>query len=195
MKKRLVFLFFFLVAIPCQAEGLQWKIDPVHTNFYFEVRHTYAAVRGRFSDFAGEVFFDPDKPEKSRFAFVIKAASVDTRVVKRDTHLRSPDFFDAARYPLITFTSTRVLAAGPDRYIAEGTLSIKDVTRKVSLAFDYHGQRENPLKKGEIVAGLDTVLRINRLEYHVGDGRFYKMGVVGRDIDILVTLELLRESP
>jgi polyisoprenoid-binding protein YceI len=195
MKKALVLLFFFLAAVPCQAEGLQWNLDPVHTNFYFDIRHTFAAVRGQFGDFAGKVFFDPDRPEESSFAFVIQAASVDTRVGKRDIHLRSPDFFDAARYPLITFTSTRVSAAGPDRYSVEGTLSIKDVTRKVALAFDYHGQRENPLKKGEVVAGLDAVLTIDRLQYHVGDGRFYKMGVVGRDVDILVTLELLGQSP
>jgi polyisoprenoid-binding protein YceI len=145
-------------------------------------------------DFAGEVYFDPDNPAKSRFAFVIKVDSVDTKVGKRDTHLRSPDFFDVAEYPTITFTSSKVMAGDDNKYIAEGTLTIKDVSRDIALEFIYHGQRENPLKKGEIVAGLDTQLTIDRLEFHVGDGKFYKMGVVGKDIDILFTLELLRDK-
>jgi polyisoprenoid-binding protein YceI len=120
--------------------------------------------------------------------------SIDTKVSKRDTHLRSPDFFDAAKYPEITFKSSRVSRGGDNIYIVEGTLTIKDVSRDLALEFVYHGQKENPLKAGEIVAGLDTTLTIDRLEYHVGDGKFYKMGIVGKDIDILFTVELLREK-
>lgn len=60
--------------------------------------------------------------------------------------------------------------------------------------FNYHGQKENPLKPGEVVTGFDANLSIDRLAYHVGDGKFYKMGVVGKDVDILVTLELLRDK-
>jgi polyisoprenoid-binding protein YceI len=143
-------------------------------------------------DFSGDVYFDPANPGKSRFDFVIKVDSVDTKQGKRDTHLRSPDFFDAAKYPLMTFKSSRVSHGGSNKYIVEGVLTIKDVSRDVALEFVYHGQKDNPLKPGEIVAGLDTRLTIDRLEYHVGDGKFYKMGVVGKDVDILLTMELLR---
>jgi polyisoprenoid-binding protein YceI len=184
---------FFIALAPLQVAAQQWHLDTVHTNFFFDVKHTYATVRGQFMDFSGDVYFDPDHPETSRFDFVIKVNSVDTKVGKRDTHLRSPDFFDAAKYPFMTFKSARVLSAGDNKYIAEGTLTIKDVTRDLALEFVYHGQKENPLKPGEIVAGLDTTLTIDRLEYHVGDGKFYKMGVVGKDVDILFTMELLRD--
>ena len=194
MKKILIFLLFFLASVPFQAAAQQWNLDPVHTNFYFDVRHTYAEVRGQFGDFTGDVYFDPANPEKSRFAFVIRVDSVDTKVGKRDTHLRSPDFFDAARYPLMTFKSSSVRGVGGNKYIVAGTLTIKDVYRDLALEFVYHGQKENPLKPGEIVAGLDTRLTIDRLQYNVGNGKFYKMGVVGKDVDILFTLELLRNK-
>ena len=194
MKKIVLLLLFFIALAPLHAAAQQWHLDTVHTNFFFDVKHTYATVRGQFMDFSGDVYFDPDNPEKGRFDFDIKVNSVDTKVGKRDTHLRSPDFFDAAKYPLITFKSARVASAGDNKYIVEGTLTIKDVSRDLALEFVYHGQKENPLKPGEIVAGLDTTLTIDRLEYHVGDGKFYKMGVVGKDVDILFTLELLRDK-
>ena len=193
--KRILFTLLLLSSlVPLQASAQQWQLDAVHTNFFFAVKHTYATVRGQFMDFSGDVYFDPDNPAKSRFDFVIKVNSIDTKVSKRDTHLRSPDFFDAAKYPEITFKSSRVSRGGDNIYIVEGTLTIKDVSRDLALEFVYHGQKENPLKAGEIVAGLDTTLTIDRLEYHVGDGKFYKMGIVGKDIDILFTVELLREK-
>jgi polyisoprenoid-binding protein YceI len=194
MKRILFTLLLLSTLVPLQASAQQWQLDAVHTNFFFAVKHTYATVRGQFMDFSGDVYFDPDNPAKSRFDFVIKVNSVDTKVSKRDTHLRSPDFFDAAKYPEITFKSSRVSRGGDNIYIVEGTLTIKDVSRDLALEFVYHGQKENPLKAGEIVAGLDTTLTIDRLEYHVGDGKFYKMGIVGKDIDILFTVELLREK-
>jgi polyisoprenoid-binding protein YceI len=194
MKRILFALLLLSTLVPLQASAQQWQLDAVHTNFFFAVKHTYATVRGQFMDFSGDVYFDPDNPAKSRFDFVIKVNSIDTKVSKRDTHLRSPDFFDAAKYPEITFKSSRVSRGGDNIYIVEGTLTIKDVSRDLALEFVYHGQKENPLKAGEIVAGLDTTLAIDRLEYHVGDGKFYKMGIVGKDIDILFTVELLREK-
>jgi polyisoprenoid-binding protein YceI len=192
MKRILFFLLFVIVMGPFQAAAQEWELDPVHTNFYFEVKHTYAAVRGQFTDFTGEVYFDPDNLAKSKFDFMINVNSVDTKVGKRDTHLRSPDFFDAGKYPLIAFKSLEVTPAGGNKYIVEGILTIKNVSKKLALEFVYHGQKDNPLKSGELVVGLDARLTLDRLEYNVGDGKFYKMGVVGKDVDILITLEMLR---
>jgi polyisoprenoid-binding protein YceI len=189
-----VFLLFLLLLWPLQGLAQEWKLDPVHSNFFFEVKHTYAAVRGQFTEFSGDVFFDPVNPGKSKFNFIIKVDSIDTKIGKRDTHLRSPDFFDTKKYPKMVFRSSRVTHAGGDKYIVDGKLTIKDVTKDLALEFIYFGQKENPLKSGEQVAGLDASLTIDRLSYNVGDGKFYKMGVVGSEVDILVTLELLRDN-
>ena len=194
MKRILFFLLFIFILVPFQAVAQQWNLDSVHTNFYFDVKHTYATVRGQFLDFTGDVFFDPGNLDKSRFDFVIKVDTVDTKIGKRDTHLRSPDFFDAAKYPVITFKSSKVTKEEESKVIVEGTLTIKDVAKEIALEFDYHGQKENPVKKGEIIAGLDAKVTIDRLAYHVGDGKFYNIGVIGKDVDILITLELLRNK-
>jgi polyisoprenoid-binding protein YceI len=194
MNKIVFFLLFLFVLMPVQVLAQQWNLDPAHTNFYFEVKHTYAAVRGQFTKFSGDVYFDPANPGKSKFDFVVKVDSIDTKIGKRDTHLRSPDFFDAKRFPEMVFKSSKVTKVGGNRYIVDGKLTIKDVTKDLVLEFDYSGQKDNPLKPGELVAGLDALLTIDRLAYNVGDGKFYKMGVVGKDVDILVTLELLRDK-
>lgn len=194
MPKIVYFLLFLFVWGPAQAFGQQWNLDPAHSNFYFEVKHAYAAVRGQFTEFTGDIYFDPDNPEKGRFDFVIKVDSIDTKIGKRDTHLRTPDFFDAKKFPEMIFKSSRVTHAGGNKYIVDGKLTIKDVSKNMALEFTYLGQKDNPLKPGELVAGLDALLTIDRLEYHVGDGKFYKMGVVGKDVDILITLELLRDK-
>ena len=194
MQKILFFLVLLFVLGPAQAMAQQWNLDPAHTNFFFEVKHTYAAVRGQFSQFSGDVYFDPDNPAMGRFDFVIKVDSVDTKIGKRDTHLRSPDFFDAKKFPEIVFKSSRVTRAGDNTFLVEGKLTIKDVTKNLVLEFDYLGQKDNPLKPGELVAGLDASLTIDRLQFHVGNGKFHKLGVVGKDVDILISLEMLRKK-
>ena len=194
MKTIINLLLLLILMTPAHAMAENWKLDAAHSNFYFEVRHTYAGIRGQFGTFSGDVVFDRANPEKSRFDFTIKVDSIDTKIGKRDTHLRAPDFFDAQKYPEITFKSTRVTRGGDDKYIVDGKLTIKNVTKDLSLVFNYLGQKENPLKPGQLVSGFDANLSIDRLVYHVGDGKFYKMGVVDKDVDIFVSLELLRDK-
>lgn len=194
MKKILFILFIVFLTWPLNAMAKEWKLDPVHSNFFFDIQHIYSTVRGQFGEFTGDVEFDPSNPEKSKFNFEINVNSVDTREGKRDTHLRSADFFDAGKYPAMTFKSNKVVLSGDNKYIVDGILTIKDVSKDISLEFYYYGQKENPLKPGQMVAGFDSRMTINRLEYHVGDGKFAKMGVVNEDVAILVTLELLRDK-
>ena len=191
--KRIIYVALSLLLLgQTHVMAHEWKTDPFHSGVLFEIKHIYSTVRGHFSDFTGEVFFDPDNLEKSKFDFVVRVDSINTYNGKRDNHLRSGDFFEAKKYPAMTFKSSRVSHAGGNKYILKGKMTIKDVTKDMVLEFIYWGQKENPFKKNEVVAGFDSRFSINRLDYHVGNGKFHKMGVVGKDVDILISLEVVR---
>jgi polyisoprenoid-binding protein YceI len=190
-----VALLFAAVCVLAQtAAAKQWSIDKQHSNFYFDVRHTFATVRGQFEDFSGNVAFDADTKRVESVEFTVRVASVNTQITKRDNHLRSDEFFHAKRYPRMTFTSSQVEHRGGDRYMAEGELTIKSVTKEVAIPFTFLGMRDNPLQQGQKVAGFETEFSLNRLEYDVGTGKFAKMGVVEETVNVLVTLELLKDK-
>jgi polyisoprenoid-binding protein YceI len=177
-----------------QAAAPEWNFDSTHSRFYFTIDHIYAKVIGYFEDFSGTFHFTPDNLEASRIHIEIKAKSINTNIRKRDNHLRSDDFFGVKKYPLITFVSKRISHKEGNQYEVEGDLTIKDVTKSLVLPLTYFGTRDNPLQKGEVVAGFETRFTLNRLDYHVGSGKFYQMGVAGKDVDITVSLEMLREK-
>jgi polyisoprenoid-binding protein YceI len=194
MKKIIYLILSLLLLGQTHVMAHEWKIDSNHSGILFDIKHIYSTVRGHFSDFSGDVFFDPDNLGKSKFDFVVKVDSINTNNGKRDTHLRSDDFFAASKYPVMTFKSSRVSHAGGNKYVLEGKMTIKGVTKNMVLEFIYWGQKENPFKKDEVVAGFDTRFNINRLDFQVGDGKFYKMGVVGKDVDVLISLEVVRKK-
>src|SRR5215831_9667615 len=113
---------------------MSWKIDPAHSRVGFSVRHMMISnVHGHFNSVTGSVEFDEARPTRSSVDVQIEAASIDTRDEKRDAHLRSADFFDAARYPYLTFHSKRVDVNDADHGKLYGDLTIKDITREVVL--------------------------------------------------------------
>ena len=175
------------------AEVEKWEIVKAHSNIYFDVRHTYVTVRGQFDDFSGAVKFYPDNMTVSSVKFEVKTKSINTGIPNRDNHLRSEEFFAVNKYPFMIFKSTGVKLKEGNQYTLEGNLTIKGKTNKVVVPFNYFGTRENPLKKGQMVAGFETRFTIDRLEYQVGPGKFFEMGVIGRNVDILITLEVLKE--
>lgn len=199
MKKYLILLigllFCWSVTVPTvQAAPPDWKFDPVHSSFNFGVQHVYSTVWGYFEDFSGTFRFNADKLAESKIDIVIKTNSIKTNSRKRDNHLRSDDFFDARKYPEMTFTSTTITHLGEDQYQIAGKLTIKDVSRNIILPLTFHGIKDNPLNPQELVAGFDSHMTINRLDYHVGSGKFYDMGVVGNEVRIYITLEMLRDK-
>ena len=176
------------------AAARAWELDTDHSNVYFSIEHIYAKVQGRFAAIAATVHFDPANLKESRFDFEIKVDSIDTGINQRDDHLRSADFFASSDHPLITFTSNAVTAAGEGVYQVAGTLTVKGKSRDLVLPLTLAGVKDHPTTPGKQVAGFNGRLSVDRLALGVGDGKFYKMGLLGKDVDVLVTLELLADK-
>ena len=176
------------------AKVEKWEIDKAHSSVYFDVRHTYATVRGLFNDFSGTVNFDPANLEVGQVMFEVNTKSVNTGVPNRDNHLRSDEFFAVKKFPTMRFESTAVKKKEGNQYTLEGNLTIRGKTSPVAVPFTYFGTRENPLKKGQMVAGFEARLSINRLDYQVGPGKYFEMGVIGKKVDILIALEVLKKK-
>ncbi len=193
-KNALLVLFLIAFSASAQAKAPQWELDPAHSGIYFGVNHIYSTTRGYFEDFTGTVMFSPDDLAGSRFDFQVMVKSINTGNGKRDGHLNSGDFFDAKKYPKMTFTSTKVKHKKDNMYEVEGRLTVKDVTKPISVPFTLLGVKEHPFDKGSKVAGFEARMTIDRLAYHVGGGKFYDMGVVGKDVDVLITLEVTRKK-
>ena len=176
------------------AAARAWELDTDHSNVYFSIEQIYANVQGRLTAIAATVHFDPANLKESRFDFEIKVDSIDTGIKQRDDHLRSADFFASSDHPLITFTSNAVTAAGEGVYQVAGTLTVKGKSRDLVLPLTFAGVKDHPVTPGKQVAGFNGRLSVDRLALGVGDGKFYKMGLLGKDVDVLVTLELLADK-
>lgn len=187
-------LAILLWAQQTAAQATEWKFDQAHSNFYFDIQHIYSTIRGYFPDYSGTFLFDPSVPEQSKIHFEIKAKSIQTANEQRDAHLLSDAFFAAGKYPLITFDSTAIRKGGDNLYNVTGKLTIRDVTQEVTLPLTFLGEKDHPMDKKAKVAGFAGHLTLDRLQYHVGDGSFYKMGAIGKDVTITVSLEMLRSK-
>ena len=143
-----------------------YTLDPSHSRIGFVARHAMVTkVRGAFNDVAGSGYFDAEDPSASRLEVVIQAASIDTRNADRDGHLRSNDFFDMERYPEITFVSTSVRPTGDDEFDVTGDLTIKGVTRSVTVPFEVSGPAVDPF--GNTRIGLEGKVVVNRKDWGV----------------------------
>ena len=176
------------------AAARAWELDTDHSNVYFSIEHIYAKVQGRFAAIAATVHFDPANLKESRFDFEIKVDSIDTGIKQRDDHLRSADFFASSDHPLITFTSNAVTAAGEGLYQVAGTLTVKGKSRDLVLPLTFAGVKDHPAAPGKQVAGFNGRLSVDRLALGVGDGKFHQMGLLGKEVEVLVTLELLADK-
>ena len=143
-----------------------YAIDPAHSRIGFVARHAMVTkVRGSFNSFEGAGYFDATNPAESHLELTIKAASIDTRSADRDNHLRSNDFLDMDRHPDITFRSTTVEPVAPKAFKVTGDLTIKGVTKPVSIDFEYTGVAVDPYGNQRI--GLEGTATINRKDWGV----------------------------
>ena len=184
-----------VVAATAQAATEAWKIDTSHSNVGFTVRHNIVAkVYGRFAEFDGTVTLDPADLKSAVVDVTIDAASVDTDNDKRDGHLKTPDFFDVAKYPTITFKSTAVTPKDKETGTITGDLTINGVTKPVELAYTVLGFTE---AWGGQRAGFEATGKINRKDFNVNWNKTLDNGglVVSDTVDILLQLEAVQPKP
>ena len=187
----IVFSLFFFSSY---ASAFQWTIDADHSEIRFKINHILTTVSGQFTEFKGDVLFNPETPEAGKFNFTVNVKSVDTNNGKRDNHLRSKDFFNADKFPEMTFKSSKIHHLKGNQYALEGLMTIKDVSQKIQIGFKFFQPQPHPFDKKKKVGGFQTNFTIPRLEYDVGNGKFLKMGVIGRDVEVEIAMEALTEK-
>ena len=167
---------------------MQWNIDGSHSAAEFAVKHLMlSTVKGRFKAFSGSGETAADGTLKSA-EFVIDVASIDTNELKRDAHLRSPDFFDAATHPSLTFRSTKIVQKGTDVTIT-GDLTIRGVTKPVTLTGEFTASRKDPW--GNSRSGLEVHAKISRKEWGLTWNQALETGgfVVSDEVKVAVDVE------
>lgn len=172
-----------------------WKIDTTHSGISFSVRHmVFAKVRGRFTNWEGNIQLDPANLTNSSVAVEIDAASIDTGVPERDNHLRSADFLDVERFPKLRFQSTRIEQVSGDRYRIHGNLTIRDISREVVLDAEYGGQAKDPW--GSVRAAFTATTSVDRTDFGLTWNQVLEAGgvLVGERIDIELEVQAVQAA-
>ncbi len=187
-------LFLAAVAAAPLFAADTYTIDKNHSDVSFRVRHFVSKVRGGFTDFEGTIQIDPSKPEASSVAFTIKAASINTNNEGRDKHLNSPDFFDTAKFPEISFKSTKIVPAGKDKYNVTGNFTMHGVTKEISLPVEFTGTAKDP--RGDR-AGFELATTLNRKDYGVNWNKALDNGsfMLSDDVAVTISLETVKKGP
>jgi polyisoprenoid-binding protein YceI len=179
-------------AVRAAAATGTWAVDKSHTDIGFTIKHLgVSKVRGHFNDFDGTVVVNGPQPEKSSVNFTIKTASIDTANARRDSHLKAPDFFDAEKYPEITFKSTRI-SKTKKGFDATGLLTMRGVTKTVVLPFIVEGPLKGP--GGTLHMGIDTAVTLNRQDYDLTWSQMVEgVSMLSNDVNVVISLELTKK--
>ena len=176
-----------------KTQETKWIIDPTHSKVGFKVKHLMISnVQGNFKEFDGAVATEGDNFSTAQISFSLNSASIDTEMTDRDAHLKSPDFFDAEKYPTINFSGKELKDLGDDLYELTGDLTIKDVTKPVTLSVEYGGIMADPW--GNVKAGFSITGKINRKSFGLNWNAALEAGgvLVGEDVKISGDIELTK---
>jgi len=185
---------FLLALHPAMAQDI-WNIDPSHSSAQFQVKHLMISnVRGEFGKMSGRILFDGKDCSTVKADAAIQVASINTREPKRDEHLRSADFFDAATYPTITFKSKRVEGVNERKFRLVGDLTMRGVTKEITL--DVEATPTIKGMRGETRIAAQATTRLNRQDYGIKWNRALDAGgvVVSNEVRITLDLELIRQD-
>jgi polyisoprenoid-binding protein YceI len=194
LSRAVVLLFALPVLAADTPAALEtWTLDKSHSNTTFRVRHLMSTVSGSFNDFDVNLQIDRARPESSKVEFTIKTASIDTENHNRDEHLRSADFFDAEKYPAITFKSTAVKARSKDEFAVTGDLTMRGVTKRVTLPVTFLGFLTD--NRGREKAGFSIETTLNRKDYDIVWNRALDTGgfVLGDDVKVIIDLQVAKK--
>jgi polyisoprenoid-binding protein YceI len=187
-------LALVFAAAPARAEKETFLLDKNHTEVGFKVRHFVTKVPGKFAKFEGTIVLDRAKPEESSVDLKIDATSIDTGNPSREKHLNSPDFFDTAKFPEITFKSTKIAAKGKDTYEVTGDLTMRGVTKPVTLAVTANGFANDG--RGGQKTGFDVTGKLNRKDFGVNwNAVVDQNAMLSDDVDLDISVEANKPAP
>jgi polyisoprenoid-binding protein YceI len=198
MKTTIKYIAAFVIVLMATASTqaqTKWALDNSHTNVKFTVTHlVISEVDGHFKTFTGSMTAAKPDFTDAQIDFSVDIASINTDNEQRDNHLKSDDFFNAEKYPKMTFKSTSMKKLSGNRYELTGNLTIRDVTKKVTFAVTYGGTTKDPW--GNTKAGFKATTTINRLEYGLKWNTLTEAGgaVVGPDVTININVEFAKEK-
>jgi polyisoprenoid-binding protein YceI len=173
----------------------KWVIDPMHSEVQFKVKHlVISTVSGFFKSFEGTLETDGDDFENANIYFALNIDSIDTNQSQRDEHLKSPEFFDAAQFPQITFKSTSFKKTDDDEFKLTGDLTVKGVTKTVTLNAEFGGSTDDFY--GNTKAGFEVTGKINRKDFGLTWDGVTEAGsvVVGEDIKLLINIQFAKQK-
>lgn len=170
-------------------EKTTWNIDPTHSEVLFKVKHMMiSTITGHFNSFEGEVVTENENFENGKFSFELDVNSIDTNNSDRDTHLKSEEFFKAESFPKLTFTSTSY-----DGNTLKGELTIRDVTKQVSLDMEYLGTAVDPYEQTK--AGFEITGKLNRKDFNLSWDAVTEAGnvVVSDTVKLIINAQLIKQ--
>jgi len=196
MRRRILLAAALLCLVaPGLLHAAAWEFDPTHTGVQFKVRHLMiSSVRGEFEKVTGKIVYDEADVTKSSADITIDTASINTRVAKRDEHLRSPDFLDVKKYPAITFRSKRIETAGSGTLKMTGDLTIRGVTKEVVLTVEGPTPSiKDPMGNSRV--GGQATTKIDRKDFGLTWNKTVDGGevVVGDEVEITIDVEIYRK--
>ena len=196
MKNIIAALFIFVFSLSIVSAQTTWKADIAHSKVSFAISHmVISEVTGRFKDFDAALVQTKDDFADSKLTATIKANSINTDNENRDKHLRSADFFDAEKYPELTFASKSFEKTGKDSYKITGDLTMHGETKSVVLDTKLNGQMNDPW--GNTRAGFKATGKVNRKDFKIQWNKTLEAGglLVGEDVEIIINVEMVKEKP
>ncbi len=182
--------FFLMLAIaPASVQAQNWSSDPVHSTVMYTIRHGLTPMVGMFKKFNINMTLDPENATEAKIDGTLDVSSVMMGMDKLEGHLKSPDFFDAEKYPEWSFVSTGVKAVkkSDSKFVATGDLTVRGVTKTIEVPFELLGV--NDTERGK-KAGISAEFTIDRNDYGVGQGHFADTKGLGGDVKVTIYLEM-----